>query len=143
MVTLVIITDRLLASSPMRLYVARQFLIRLFRCGYKDMYSFGISESVIRLSQGNNGSCRSSTARITMTLSSLFRRLALAVGAMDFTRTKPMKSWQRRKRTCWNTVPTARMPSIRCTLAAKNFRRVITLGLPCVIGDTYRCKSCY
>lgn len=48
MVTLVIITDRLLASSPMRLYVARRFLIRLFRCGYKDMYSFGISESVIR-----------------------------------------------------------------------------------------------
>ena len=67
----------------------------------------------IKALPASRGLCHSSTVRTTMTLSLPFRQQALCVGATVSARTKAVRSWTRRKKTCLNTAPTAPMRLIR------------------------------
>ena len=71
---------------------------------------------------GSKGSCRSSTARTTKTLSSPFSQPVSAMAATASARISLAKSSPSPRKICSNTAPMAPMPSIPSTSERRNFR---------------------
>ena len=78
---------------------------------------------------GSNASCRTSSTKTTMTLSSPSSQQEWSEDATASARTSLWRSSQNPKKTFSNTVQTAPMPSTRSTSAAKNSRSMIYIQL--------------
>ena len=94
--------------------------------------------SSIRVLQGSNALCRTSTAKTTMTLSSPSSPQEWSVVATASAKTSLWRSSRSPKKTFSNTVPMAPMPSTPSISAAKSSHSTIYIQLRLV-----ECDNCY